>query len=67
MDPFCNDERQSCQYVFTAQQDEDDKSEMMMINSCSIQYYQDDHGQLTNNGIKYKLQLLFANGQFPSF
>jgi len=24
--------------------------------------HEDDHGQLTNNGIKYKLQLLFANG-----
>ena len=30
----------------------------------NYQYHQDDHGQLTNNGIKYKLQLLFANGQF---
>ena len=25
--------------------------------------HQDDHGQMTNNGIKYKLQLLFANGK----
>jgi len=24
--------------------------------------HEDDHGQMTNNGIKYKLQLLFANG-----
>ena len=33
--------------------------------------HQDDHGQMTNNGIKYKLQLLFANGksyfQIPFF